>query len=42
MDRNEATTNMVVALINLKAITSPDEVAEAYKKIYKAVLNPTE
>ena len=42
MDRTEAITTMVTALINIKAITSPDEVAEAYKTVYKAVSNPAQ
>ncbi len=42
MDSNEATTNMVVALINIKCLTKPDEIAEAYKTIYKVVANPYE
>ena len=40
MGSTESTTNMVVALINIKAITSPEQVAEAYKTIFKAVTNP--
>lgn len=37
MNSIEATANMVVALINNKFITNPDDVAQAYKTIYAAV-----
>lgn len=38
----EATSNMVIALINIKALASPEDVAEAYKTIYKAVAHPAQ
>lgn len=40
MNETEATSNIVIAMINSKFISMPDEIAEAYKVIYKAVNNP--
>lgn len=40
MNPTEATSNIVVALINAKFISDPEEVAEAYKTIFEAVRNP--
>lgn len=40
MNSTEATSNIVVALINAKFISEPEEVAAAYKTIYEAVRNP--
>lgn len=40
MGITEATTNIVIAMINIKAVTTPDEISQAYKEIYKAVRNP--
>ncbi len=40
MGKIEATTNMVIALINNRFIATPDDVVEAFKTIYKAVENP--
>ena len=40
MSPSEATSNMVIALINQKFIGTPEEVAIAYKEIFKAVTKP--
>lgn len=40
MSASEATTNIIVALINTKCLIEVDEVADAYKIIYNAVANP--
>lgn len=40
MGNTEAVTNMIVALINNSRLTRPEEVAEAYKTIYDAVISP--
>lgn len=40
MGKLESTTNMVIALINNHFISTPDDVVEAFKTIYKAVENP--
>lgn len=40
MGKLEATTNMVIALINNHFISTPDDIVEAFKTIYKAVENP--
>ena len=40
MGKIEATTNIVVALINNHFVSTPSDVVEAFKTIYKAVENP--
>lgn len=40
MGKIEATTNMVIALVNNHFISTPDEIVETFKTIYKAVDNP--
>lgn len=42
MNRIEATTNIIIALINNNHISDPDDVVKAFKAIYKAVEHPTE
>ena len=40
MGKIEATTNMVIALINNHFVSTPEEVSEAYKTIAKTIENP--
>ena len=40
MDATEATSNIIVAMINGKFLNSPNEIAEAYNTIYQAVMYP--
>ena len=40
MGKIEATTNIIIALINNHFISTPSEIVEAYKTIYKVVENP--
>ncbi len=40
MGKIESTTNIVIALINNHFISTPDQIVEAFKTIYKAVENP--
>ena len=40
MGATEATSNIIIAMINNKFISTPDEISEAYKSIYSAVRNP--
>lgn len=40
MNATEATSNIIIAMVNSKFISTPDEVAEAYKTIYSVVRNP--
>lgn len=40
MGKTEATTNMVIALINNHFISTPDDIVKAYKTIYNTVENP--
>jgi hypothetical protein len=40
MDATEATSNIVIAMINSKFISTPEEISSAYKEIYKAVRYP--
>lgn len=40
MDSTEATSNIIIALINNHFISSKDDIVTAYKEIYKAVRNP--
>ena len=42
MQSTEATTNIIVAMINNRFISSPEEISKAYKEIYKAVKYPDE
>lgn len=42
MQPTEATTNIIVAMINNKFLSSPEEISKAYKEIYKAVRRPVE
>lgn len=42
MNETEATSNIIVAMINNKFISTPDEIATAYKIIFNAVLRPLE
>lgn len=37
MDATEATSNIIVAMINNHFLNTPDEVSDAYKVIYKAI-----
>lgn len=40
MNPTEHTTNIVIALINNSRVSTPDQVCEAYKKIYSTIINP--
>ena len=40
MGKIESTTNIVIALINNHFISTPDQIVEAFKTIYKGVENP--
>ena len=40
MGKIEATTNIVIALINNHFVSIPEEVSEAYKTISKTIGNP--
>lgn len=40
MNATEATANLIVAMINNKFISTSEEIAEAYKIIYKSVRTP--
>ena len=40
MSPNEVTSNMIIALINQRFISTPEEVTSAYKEIFKAVTKP--
>ncbi len=40
MNATEAVTNIVIAMINIKAVITPEDISKAYKEIYKAVRNP--
>lgn len=40
MTPTEATSNIIVAMINNKFINTPEEIAIVYKTIYQAVYSP--
>lgn len=40
MNEREATSNIIVAMINNKFISTAEEISSAYKEIFKAVYNP--
>lgn len=40
MNATEATSNIVIAMITSKFISTPEEISSAYKEIYKAVRCP--
>ena len=40
MNPTEHTTNIVIALINNNRVCTADQACEAYKKIYKTIVNP--
>lgn len=40
MNATEAASNIVIAMINNKFISTSEEISTAYKEIYKAVRNP--
>lgn len=40
MQSIEASANIVIAMINNKFLSTPEEAAEAYKTIYNAISNP--
>lgn len=40
MGKIEATTNIIIALINNHFISTPDEIVGAFKTIYEAVEKP--
>ena len=42
MNATEATSNIIIAMINNKFIANPEEISSAYKEIYKAVNCPTD
>lgn len=42
MNSIEATSNIIIALINNRFINSPDDIVEAYQKIHKVVRHPEE
>lgn len=42
MSDTEATSNIIVAMINNGLLHAPEEVAEAYKTIYQSVAVPYE
>ena len=42
MNPSQHTTDIIVAMINNKFISTNDEIATAYKEIYKAVYEPLE
>lgn len=42
MNTVEATSNIIVAMINNRFLSSPKDIAEAYKTIYNAVRFPNE
>lgn len=42
MSDTEATSNIIVAMINNKFVSTPEEIATAYKEIFKAVYKPLE
>lgn len=42
MNGTEATTNIIVAMINNHFLCNANEISEAFKTIYKAVDKPTE
>lgn len=40
MNAVEATSNIIIAMINNKYLSTPEEISSAYKEIYKAVRYP--
>ena len=42
MNSIEATSNIIISLINNRFISSPDDIVEAYQKIYKVIKNPND
>lgn len=42
MNPIEATSNIIVAMINNKFINSPEDIATAFQTVYKAVRHPEE
>lgn len=40
MGATEATSNIIIATINNKFISTPEEISEAYKSIFSAIRNP--
>lgn len=42
MNSTEATSNIIIAMINNKFICTPEDVVEAYKVIYPAIRHPDE
>lgn len=42
MNATEATSNIIIAMIDNKYLSTPEEISAAYKEIYKAVDNPAD
>lgn len=40
MNVTEATSNIIITMINNKYLSTPEEISSAYKEIYKAVNYP--
>ena len=41
MNPSESATNMIVALINQDRLATAEQVADAYKTVYAAVISPS-
>ena len=41
MKSDEYATNIVIALINNNRVNTVEQAAEAYKKIYQAIIDPS-